>query len=72
MYFSSVRGVREEHSSGSGLSESRCSFLFRALTSPQRRSSRRRSRTDRSRRGAREVEEERERGRRIERGGEER
>lgn len=34
MYFSSVRGVREEHSSGSGLSESRCSFLFRALMSP--------------------------------------
>lgn len=29
-----MRGVREEHSSGSGLSESRCSFLFRALTSP--------------------------------------
>lgn len=28
-----MRGVREKGSSGSGLSESRCSFLFRALRS---------------------------------------
>lgn len=32
-----MRGVREKGSSGSGLSESRCSFLFRAFVSPNKR-----------------------------------
>lgn len=31
-----MRGVREKGSSGSGLSESRCSFLFRAFVSPNK------------------------------------
>lgn len=31
-----MRGVREKGSSGSGLSESRCSFLFRAFVFPNK------------------------------------
>lgn len=55
MYFSSVRGVREKGSSGSGLSESRCSFLFRAFV-PQTKE----KKADRERERERKREESRE------------
>lgn len=57
-----MRGVREKGSSGSGLSESRCSFLFRAFV-PQTKD---KKRADRQKERERETvdrdrEEERER-----------
>ena len=51
-----MRGVREKGSSGSGLSESRCSFLFRAFI-PTREDEKERERD-------RERERERKRGER--------
>lgn len=49
--------MREKGSSGSGLSESRCSFLFRAFVSPNQRRKRREDRQE-----GRRIEGQRDRG----------